>query len=81
MSCGLHHFSQAHDLCGLHVTGSTEKASQVAAASPNMFFKKQRLQLKDGDDIRRERRGRSQQLQLLSCGVLYTNKILVVELC
>lgn len=27
MSCGLHHFSQAHYLCGLHHAGSIEEAS------------------------------------------------------
>lgn len=43
MSCGLHHFSQPHDLCGLHVTSSTEEASPVAAANPEMTVARQEV--------------------------------------
>lgn len=43
MSCGLHHFSQPNDLCGLHVTGSTVEASPVAAANPEMTVARQEV--------------------------------------
>lgn len=61
MSCKLHHFSQAHDLCGLNVASSREEASPDLAAArqevPNgvRIFRKAEITAKRWrDDISRE---------------------------